>query len=152
MKICTQLLPLGPKNFTINSFKPPSIVTSCLLSILIRMQSRNNEIDTEKKTTGYVQKAPLWLVTLPTKARLINNLYQDFYKDTALWHPCPFASFLGMERTFCCSQTRKPHTNLLLRCSNNGRHTKLSGLVCWRNIIILITWKMTKLRPQRKMK
>lgn len=151
MKICSHLLPLGPKNFTINSFKPPSIVTSCLLSILMRMQSRNNEVDTEKKT-GYVQKAPLWLVTFPTKARLINNLSQDFYKDTALWHPCPFASFLGMERTFCCSQTRTPHTDLLLRCSNNGRHRKLSGLVCWRNIIILITWKMTKLRLQQKMK
>ena len=28
------LLPAGPKNFTINSFNPPKIVTSCLLSIL----------------------------------------------------------------------------------------------------------------------
>ena len=28
------LLPEGPKNLTMNSFKPPKIVTSCLLSIL----------------------------------------------------------------------------------------------------------------------
>lgn len=34
-KISMNLLPDGPLNFTKNSFKPPKMVTSCLLSILI---------------------------------------------------------------------------------------------------------------------
>lgn len=82
------LLPRGPKNLTQNSLSPPRMVTSCLLSIL-------------KK----VNKKLEWALTqLILKLNKTKNKWEK--RNSALtiwWRQCPCVSFLRLEKTFFLS-------------------------------------------------
>lgn len=89
------LLPCGPWNLTMNSFSPPRIVTSCLLSILTEVKELN-KVEIVNRTSKF-----------PLRFRSIMNFW--FYNIYNLNKKENLCYYIHLISTFCRQTNQNLH-------------------------------------------